>query len=360
METLVMDSLKMMSPEAYQAFGKPVNYSLDQLSFLKSAIKESTRNRSRICTHDNAEEKLHEMFVIYGKDTYVRPNRHFGKDESILVVEGSCDVYFFDLDGKILDIVEMGGVASNLPYYCRIPKEIFHTVVINSEQVILFEATSGPFDPEDTYYADWSPQEGQAVKIASLRQELVEFKLRNRKRKKQKRLFEINQNVYQEKEAICWLSSSDHDFLWEKMKAKNLDRVRICSHQDPSNLLHEMLMLFSHDTYIRPSEHTDKEESLFILEGEGRYVFFDENGNVDEVVALGGPGTGKQNYCRVPKNTYHMLIVDSEYMLVKETTSGPFSRSDTKFPVWAEDYPARQEARPYIESLEKQIGVKFG
>ena len=84
---LVMHSLKMMSPEAYQAFGKPVNYSFDQLNFLKSAIKESSRNRSRICTHDNAEEKLHEMFVIYGKDTYVRPNRHFGKDESILVVE---------------------------------------------------------------------------------------------------------------------------------------------------------------------------------------------------------------------------------------------------------------------------------
>ena len=58
------------------------------------------------------------------------------------------------------------------------------TVVINSDQVILFEATSGPFDPEDTYYADWSPQEGQAEEIATLRQELVEFKLRNRKKKK--------------------------------------------------------------------------------------------------------------------------------------------------------------------------------
>lgn len=355
-----MNSLKMMTPEAYQAFGKPVNYSLEQLSFLKSAIKKSSRNRSRICTHDNSEEKLHEMFVIYGKDTYVRPNRHFGKDESILVVEGSCDVYFFDLDGGISDIVEMGDIDSDRPYYCRIPKEIFHTVVINSEQVILFEATSGPFDPEDTYYADWSPPEGHSEQITSLKKKLVEFKLQSRQRRKQKHLLEINQNVYQEKGAICWFSNSDHNFLWEKLEAKNLDRIRICSHQDSSHLLHEMLMLFSRDTYIRPSEHTDKEESLFILDGEGRYIFFDENGNVDEVVALGGPGTGRQNYCRVPKNTYHMLIVDSEYMLVKETTSGPFSRSDTKFPNWAEDYSSREEASIFIASVEKQIGVKFG
>ena len=108
--------------------------------------------------------------------------------------------------------------------------------------------------------------------------------------------------------------------------------------------------------------NSELKSRIGVFEAKGEHIveLIDENGNVDEVVALGGPGTGKQNYCRVPKNTYHMLIVDSEYMLVKETTSGPFSRSDTKFPVWAEDYPARREARPYIESLEKQIGVKFG
>ena len=129
---IFMQNLTMMSPEAYQAHGIPINLSISDLGFLKSAILKSTRNRSRICVHEDSNEKLHEMFVIYGKETYVRPNRHFGKDESIFVLEGACDVYFFDLDGLITEMVELDASDPKAAYFCRIPKEIYHTVVIKS------------------------------------------------------------------------------------------------------------------------------------------------------------------------------------------------------------------------------------
>ena len=114
-------------------------------------------------------------------------------------------------------------------------------------------------------------------------------------------------------------------------------------------------MLFSNKTFVRPSMHINKEESLFILEGSGRYVFFDNSGKVTEVVQL-NPSLGPNKcYCRVPKNTYHMLIVDTELMLVKETTSGPFSRDDTVFADWAPDVKTIDSASEFMQQVEKSI-----
>ena len=46
-----------------------------------------------------------------------------------------------------------------------------------------------------------------------------------------------------------------------------VDRLRICCHQSTDDRLHEMLMVFTRATYIRPSLHTDKDESLLFKGG---------------------------------------------------------------------------------------------
>ena len=351
-----MQTLTKMSPEAYQAEGIPISLSLSDLGFLKSAIMKSSRNRSRICAHENSNEKLHEMFVIYGHETYVRPNRHFGKDESVFVLEGACDVYFFDLEGLITEMVELDASNPEAAYFCRIPKEIYHTVVIRSSQVILFEATSGPFDPNDTYYADWSPKEGDIPEIEKFQSYLLTKRHSSKIKTTALEKYEkLNNQVFQTQSPISWLSSDDHNFLRAQLNQFNLDRVRICNHMDPSENLHEMLMLFSNKTFVRPSMHIDKEESLFIIEGSGRYVFFDELGNVTDVVKLSSALGPDKCYCRIPKNFYHMLIVDTDLMLVKETTSGPFSRDDTLFAEWAPDVKTSDNASEFMQQVEKSI-----
>lgn len=351
-----MNKLIEMSPEAYQAEGIPINLSVSDLNFLKTAIIKSSRNRSRICTHNNADEKLHEMFVIYGKETYVRPNRHFGKDESVFVLEGACDIYFFDLDGSVTDVVELDASNSKSPYFCRIPKEIYHTVVIKSTQVILFEATSGPFEPADTYYADWSPMEGDHHGIKKF-QEILEEKKGSIKSSlyTSDKYVKLSNYVFSADKSISWLSLDDHLFLNKQLDEFDLDRVRICNHMNSNEKLHEMLMLFSNTTFVRPSMHIDREESLFIIEGSGRYVFFDDWGKVTNVVNLNSPSGLNKCYCRVPKNTYHMLIVDTKTMLVKETTTGPFSKDDTVFPDWAPDIKLSKDALGFLKQVEKEI-----
>ena len=351
-----MLNLRMLSPEAYQAEANFVNLGEEEFNFLKKAISKSSRNRSRICAHRSSDEELHEMFVIYGNETYVRPNKHFGKDESVFVVEGRCDVIFFDDDGSISRKIELGEESSGLPYYCRIPREIFHTVVIHSEKLVLFEATSGPFDPSDTYYADWSPQEGDESAITIFRNELADCEAENSStNSSNNRYRKLNEFVYEETDNVSYISTEQHEFLKSKMQEKTLDRVRICNHLNPNERLHEMIMLFSQETFVTPSLHIDKEESLFILEGEGRYVFFDNLGNITNVVPLSADKEKGNRYCRVPANTYHMLLVDSPTILVKETTSGPFKKDATIFPDWAPNPDDISEKEEFLINLEANI-----
>jgi cupin fold WbuC family metalloprotein len=157
----------MKTTEAYEVNDSLVHVSSDELNFLSEAINKSPRRRSRICTHKSVNERLHEMFVIYSKDTYVRANRHHGKDESVFVIRGEADFIFFSDDGRITQVVHMGDVKSGKAYYCRVPAEVYHTIIIRSDEIVLFEATPGPFNPADTSYADWAPPESDKAAVSA-------------------------------------------------------------------------------------------------------------------------------------------------------------------------------------------------
>ncbi len=166
----------------------------------------------------------------------------------------------------------------------------------------------------------------------------------------------VNAQVLVAGEPVVPLGKTENDFLKARLHRDRLDRLRICSHRTTEDKLHEMLMVFSADTYIRPALHVDKEESLFFIEGFGSYFFFDADGQVTDQVFLGPLGSGRSFYCRVPANTYHCLLVESDFILVKETTSGPFCRERTRFPAWAPDGSDKDATRKYLEFLRKVRG----
>ncbi|MBY0522090.1 MAG: WbuC family cupin fold metalloprotein [Gemmataceae bacterium] len=171
------------------------------------------------------------------------------------------------------------------------------------------------------------------------------------------KLKKLSPLVLEAANAIVPLSRQENEFLKNTLHQEHLDRLRICCHRATDDRLHEMLMVFSGDTYIRPSLHVDKEESLFVLEGLGTYVFFDDQGNITERVALGPIGSGRSFYCRIPANTYHSLMIESDQLLAKETTSGPFRREDTIFAAWSPDGTNPDAVRSYLESLRKTLGI---
>jgi cupin fold WbuC family metalloprotein len=151
--------MKRLSEEVYAVDEPIAHLGQAEIDYLKNNVYQTKRRRIRVCTHRDIQEKLHEMFVCYVKETYVRPNKHFKKDESLHIIQGTADFIFFDEKGQIIDIAPLGDYASGRNFYCRIPESVYHTFVIKSDIIVIHESIPGPFCREDTAFAPWAPEE---------------------------------------------------------------------------------------------------------------------------------------------------------------------------------------------------------
>lgn len=151
-------------------------FSLSKEDIIKLIImaKDTPRRRIRYCSHSSEQESLHEMFIVHPKDAYVRPHKHIDKIESILVIDGEVDYIMFDDYGEIDEVVKMGDYKTNKPFYQTMRKDKFHTLLIKSEWLVFLEITQGPFDKEDTLFADWSPIESESNKVRKFMMEISE------------------------------------------------------------------------------------------------------------------------------------------------------------------------------------------
>lgn len=335
-------NLKELSSEAYQSENFIPTFSFSKhLPFLVEARKKSTRGRTRILMHPSATSNIHEMYVLYGKETFIRANKHIDRDESVFLLKGVIDVVLFEDNGHISQVVRLEANSPSHSSFILLPANRYHSVIIRSDYALLFESTPGPFDPLVTVFADWSPLEDQLdgqKKFLESVQDFVEKQepIKSQVSQVKKTLKRESQKVFRLKDRICMGVAEIH-FLTKTLAEEDLDRVRICIHRDDSSELQEMFMVFSNKTFVNPSFHSDKDESLFVLEGLATYVFFDPKGQVSHRVPLGPPDNlhGRASYCRIPAGAIHSLVVESEYVVVKETTSGPFNKSETHFPNWS-------------------------
>ena len=74
---------RKINDEVLYSDGRFVELNSLDLSFLKAAALKNPRKRIRLCTHKDADAKVHEMFIIHTKDAYVRPHRHMSRVESL-------------------------------------------------------------------------------------------------------------------------------------------------------------------------------------------------------------------------------------------------------------------------------------
>ncbi len=160
-----MIQVQKLVEEVYRADVPVVSVGKDEINFLKNTVYQTPRKRVRICTHKHDEDKLHEMFVCYVKETYVRPNKHIKKDESLHIIQGVADFIFFDDKGTVTDVVPLGDYKSGRQWYCRIPESVYHTFVIKSDIILIHESIAGPFRREATIFAPWAPEENTAEAI---------------------------------------------------------------------------------------------------------------------------------------------------------------------------------------------------
>ncbi|MBI2565671.1 MAG: cupin fold metalloprotein, WbuC family [Candidatus Schekmanbacteria bacterium] len=131
----------------------------DHISPLLELARRSPLRRARYCFHADHASRVHEMLIAFCGDSFVSPHRHEDKVESFHLVQGELAVVFFADDGTPTGRLDMGPAASGKPFYYRLNRMLWHTVVPLAEIVVLHETTSGPFSPGGTEYAPWGPAE---------------------------------------------------------------------------------------------------------------------------------------------------------------------------------------------------------
>ncbi len=124
------------------------------LRWLDELARCNEDGKARICCHNSYDDLVQEMFIVIRKGAYIPPHKHPSKNESIHVTMGEADLLYFNEDGEIVNILSLGKEAE---LYCRIPENVFHTLVIRSESFGFHEIIPGPFRQSQTIHASWAP-----------------------------------------------------------------------------------------------------------------------------------------------------------------------------------------------------------
>jgi cupin fold WbuC family metalloprotein len=352
-----MMQIRRISPEIYFANPPIVAVGPEEIGFLNNNVQYTERKRTRLCAHQDTEEKLHEMFVVYTNSTYMRPNKH-PKDESLHILDGFADFVFFDQKGNVTDVLQLGSLGSGRPFYCRVPRDTYHTVLIRSERLTIHEGLSGPFRKDSTtVFAPWAPLETDAPGIItfSARIEAEVARCLSGRRSAPLRMKRQSPEVLLSDEPVGKFGRAEMEILRQALPGTSGRRVRVCMHKDTQDSYQEMFIMFAKGSYLAASKHLGKDESVNVIEGKADFVLFDDAGEITNVIAVGDQSTGLPFYLRTPHERYHAWIVRSDVFAVHETTEGPFRREDTVLAPWSPSDLKDAVAVPkYQDQLEKQ------
>nr|BAF47164.1 hypothetical protein [Zehria sp. KO68DGA] len=162
---------------------------------------------------------------------------------------------------------------------------------------------------------------------------------------------EFNPEVLYTDDPIIKVSQKDIEYLKQRSQKNPRKRIRLCAHPDVNDQLHEMLIIHTRETYVRPHKHINKSESFHIIEGECDVILFNEEGEMTEVISMGTFQSGKRFYYRLSNPYYHTLLIKSDFLVFHETTKGPFNRNETVFAAWSPSEEDTKEVDKFIQFL---------
>ena len=344
---------KSIAPGVWAYANRFPRFSNENGVTLVSEINNSPLRRTRVCMHKNVSDRMQEMFIAFDGTTYVRPSFHKDKDESFHMIDGFAKYVFFDKTGEPISDVRLGPYESDLPFYCRIPANLSHSLIVYSKNALAHEVGEGPFEKSNTIFPDWSFDYTSDEDKANFRKKYSAIPLISQITRGN---FErISETVYQAQAGVVSIYKADIQYLKSEVNKTKRNSVRLNVHQSVDAKLHEMFVVYKGSTYIRPIANVDRDKSLYILEGTADFIFFDDKGEILDVIELSDKVGKKNNFVRVPQNLYHTIIMRSEFMVVHEAMIGPFDTKDTDWVSWAPADDDHEGIIEYQDSLERQV-----
>jgi cupin fold WbuC family metalloprotein len=131
-------------------------------------------------------------------------------------------------------------------------------------------------------------------------------------------------------------------------------RIRLCAHRSVDDRVHEMIIVHGKDAYVRPHRHIGKTESFHVIDGFADAVFFDDTGEITQVISMGPVSSGHTYFYRIADPIYHTLLIRSDAIVFHEATTGPFRREETGFAPWAPDESDPAKVAAYLKSVHER------
>ena len=331
--------IKQLSTEtSYVNDAVAPSLSILDLEVLRKKYLLSPRKRHRFCFHQNPSVNLHDIVICYDSTSYIPPNKHIGKVESLLVLCGTLDFYLFNDSGKVYDYRRLSAPGEGLPFYIRVPPNTWHGLrAVGSTPCIIKETISGPYDPSTLEWADFAPSESHGVEAGFRWYDQIDAE---RVRlgivpPKEEAFQSVNDTVFRSCRQLVTVSLEQLEPIKHAARSSTLKRARLCCHGGPEEKLQEMFIALAGGVDIEESMHIRKDESLTVIQGSGRYIFPNEDGTERAAHPLaafdGNIEGGEKFFVRINRFVPHKILVDSDVMLIYEATSGPFSKEDTSY-----------------------------
>jgi cupin fold WbuC family metalloprotein len=124
--------------------------------------------------------------------------------------------------------------------------------------------------------------------------------------------------------------------------------IRLCLHEDPDALLHDMIVVQYGGQYFRPHKHLEKSESYHMIKGEMGVVIFDDEGKVVDACRM---DTSNTTVYGVGTGMYHTNFPLTDVAVYHESRPGPFVSGDSVFAPWGPDGEDEDATREFVAEL---------
>ena len=131
--------------------------SRSHIDFLKAVAAKTPLGRARVCLHADEADAVQEMIIAMSRSTVVSPHYHAVRQESYHAIEGLARLVLFSDAGRIVESILLGGLAEvgDSVLCCRIPVNVVHTLVPETDFFVFQETAAGPFEEGTSIVPPW-------------------------------------------------------------------------------------------------------------------------------------------------------------------------------------------------------------
>jgi cupin fold WbuC family metalloprotein len=112
-----------------------------------------------------------------------------------------------------------------------------------------------------------------------------------------------------------------------------------------------MVIAFCRGSFNRPHRHRNKTESFHVIEGKLMVVFFDDCGRIVRGIRMGPYGGDQTFLYRLSSSVWHTVVPLTEFVIIHETTTGPFLKEETEYPAWGPGETDGEEIKAFMAKI---------